>query len=355
MTIRRLLTNAALVACAVAAISPHSTLGQETTPPSAAPPGAAAPGTPSRGRFEPTAREPSKFTVIALKYAKATQAVEVLSNLFVASGRGFGAAGQPETIIADPRTNSLVVRAPDDVLQQVIEIVKQLDAPQEAQQLQVFELRHTPASEVHNALQGVVGADVKIAVDAVGNRVIVQGDADTLEVIEALLTRIDQPPPEREPADAPPPAAEDVQVRLVWLVAGLKDSPAAPPPADLENVVQELEKMGVTGLKTAAQVFVKTVPATQFSVSGSAILDQSCSLEVSGIYARRRSGSGPVGAPAARDDKAAAPAVLEISVKASPHLADLQTTITAPEGHSVVLGVSPVGELTSVFVVQMRR
>jgi hypothetical protein len=297
--------------------------------------------------------------VIALKYAKATQAVEVLSNLFVASGRGFGAAGQPETIIADPRTNSLVVRAPDDVLQQVIEIVKQLDAPQQAHALQVFELRHTPASEMHNALQQVAGADVKIAVDAVGNRVIVQGDADTLQVIEALLMRIDQPPPDKEPADEPPPAAEDVQVRLVWLVAGLTDAPAGPPPADLENVVKELEKMGVTGLKTAAQVFIKTVPATPFNVSGSAVLDQSCSLEVSGMYAPRRPGS-PRAAPGAGEGKGAAPpAVLQISVKANPYqgqpLADLQTTITAPEGHSVVLGVSPVGELTSVFVVQMRR
>ena len=36
-------------------------------------------------------------------------------------------------------------------------------------------------------------------------------------------------------------------------------------------------------------------------------------------------------------------------------LADLRTTITAPEGDSVVLGVSPVGALTSVFVVQLRR
>jgi hypothetical protein len=56
------------------------------------------------------------------------------------------------------------------------------------------------------------------------------------------------------------------------------------------------------------------------------------------------------------------PTLLEINVRAhgsaglmNPTLADLQTTITAPEGHSVVLGVSPVGALTSVFVVQLRR
>ena len=61
----------------------------------------------------------------------------------------------------------------------------------------------------------------------------------------------------------------------------------------------------------------------------------------------------------ARDVELALKQILEINLRATgemnERLADLQTTITAPDGHSVVLGVSPVGPLTSVFVVQVRR
>jgi hypothetical protein len=299
--------------------------------------------------------------VIPLKYANATEVVNVLGAMVVAS-RQFGPPGrQPEMVLADARTNSLVVRAPEDVLQQITEIVKTLDveAPRQTQ-LKVFELLHAPAADMRTALQEVAGSSVKIAVDAVGNRVLAQGDAESLEIIEALLMRLDQPPPKPAGDEASAAPAEDVQVRLVWLVAGLKDSAAAPPPEDLANVIQELEKMGVEGLKTAAQVFVKTVSATPFQVSGAAMLNEPCSLEVTGSFARKRSATGSLSQGQRRPNTSnTPPAVLEISVSATSeqgqHLANLQTTITAPEGHSVVLGVSPVGELTSVFVVQVRR
>jgi hypothetical protein len=352
MKSHRLLFVPALLA-AIMLFAGHDAPGQETPPASV--------------RREASTREPSRFMVVPLKQADATEVVHVLGNLFVGGGRGgFSGPLQLETIIADPRTNSLVIRAPEEVLQQVIEIVKQLDAPQQAREIKIFQLRHTLASDVSNALGAIGGGSIRIAVDAVGNRVIAQGDAATLDTVEALLIRLDEPPKVEEKAPAPP-AEEDVQVRLVWLVAGLKDSPLADPPADLKNVVEELEKMGVVGLKTAAQVFVKSVPGKPFTVRGSAMLNDPCSLEVSGTFARGRSPSGVaagvfgggVGGEAA---EAAPSAVLEISVKAIPSapyqgksLADLQTSITAPEGHSVVLGVSPVGELTSVFVVQLRR
>jgi hypothetical protein len=246
-------------------------------------------------------------------------------------------------------------------LEQFEQVIQTLDQPQPARQLKVFSLLHVPAEGTREALMQVAGADVKLAFDAAGNRVIVQGNPEALQVVEALLLRLDEPPAQRAEEPQPAAAAEDVQVRIVWLVAGLKNAEAAEPPKDLENVVAELEKMGVAHLKTAAQVFVKSVPSMPFNVSGSAMLDEPCELEVSGSLKAPRRAFSNDNPSAARSQRNASqePTLLEISVRAhgapDQRLADLQTTITAPEGHSVVLGVSPVGTLTSVFVVQLRR
>jgi hypothetical protein len=85
-----------------------------------------------------------------------------------------------------------------------------------------------------------------------------------------------------------------------------------------------------------------------------------CNLHVSGTC--RRPAAKPVH-PALKPPRGAPPQkqplLLQISIQARTEqggdLANLETTITAPEEHSVVLGVSPVGSLTSVFVVQIRR
>lgn len=300
-----------------------------------------------------------RFSLIRLKHATASDMAEVVRNLVNDPrrfGNGFGGVVQLEMVLADHRTNSLVVKATDKVFRQIVEIVKELDVPQLVPETQIFELRNSRATELHNALMQVAGDQLKIAVDATSNRLIAQGDAVKMESFRALLSRLDEPASQAESA---PLQNKDIQVRLVWLVAGLEDSALAPPPPNLDKVVQELEKMGVAGLRTGAQLFVKTVPGTPFVVSGSAKLHERCSLEVTGTFGAKRpepSYFNTVPSPGAKAN--AEPLTLQVSINAhsmQENLASLQTTITSPEGHSVVLGVSPAGELTSVFVVQLRR
>jgi hypothetical protein len=314
----------------------------------------------SRFRSAQRTVEFTKFSVFPLKYANAQEVEVVLRNLFTDRNRGGFPGSTTESVIADPRTNSLIVRAPEEIVQQFEQVIKTLDQPQPARPLKIFTLLHVSAEATREALMQVGGADLKLAFDGAGNRVIAQGDPETLEMVEALLLRLDEPPAQPAQEVQSPEAAEDVQVRIVWLVAGLKDAAAADPPRDLQNVVEELEKMGVTNLKTAAQVFVKSVPSMPFNVSGSAMLDEPCELEVGGSLTKRRSSPAKDSASSPQHVKPApAQTLLEINVRArgamDQRLADLQTTITAPEGHSVVLGVSPVGSLTSIFVVQLRR
>jgi hypothetical protein len=339
--------------------APQPQQTQQAQPPQQAPQAQQPRQSQRTGTFEGARSEPTLFRVFPLQYSQASEVENVLRNLLTGERRGgFPGSVTPESVIADVRTNSLIVRGTEEVLQSVSDIVKSLDRPgDDQQQLKVFTLLHVNAESALAVLTSLVGAKAKLALDGASNRVIVQGDPVTLAMVEALLLRLDEPPAER--ADEPPqePQASDVQVRVVWLVAGLSD------PTDLENVVKELEGMGVSGLKTAAQVFVKTIENTSFGSSGSAVLEQLCHLEVSGTC-RQRSAPGqggiaaPTGAPT-RGKTPPRPMLLEITLQARDHdgneMADLQTTIAAPAGHSVVLGVSPVGPLTSVFVVQLRR
>ncbi len=306
----------------------------------------------------------TEFRVFPLKHTSASEAAIVLGQLLRSGpggGRGFGGGFMPgaeETIIADSRTNSLIVRAVPAVLEQVASLIETLDQPQPTQ-VRVFTLQHIATAGTQETLARMLGDRVRIAVDEVGNRVIAHGNAEQLDVVEALLMKLDESPAEQ--AEAPPAAApQDFQVRVVWLVAGLNQPEAAAPPPDLENVVKELEKMGVTGLETGAQVFVKTIEGEQFSVRGMAAIDGPCNLQVSGTCRRPTAKSvHPALKPPRSAPPQKQPLLLQISIQARTEqgddLANLETTITAPEEHSVVLGVSPVGSLTSVFVVQIRR
>ncbi|MBW3600037.1 MAG: hypothetical protein KY475_22540 [Planctomycetes bacterium] len=305
------------------------------------------------------AAAPTQFSIFPLQHAAAEEAAVVLRDLLRDPRQAlvFGAA---ETVTADPRTNSLIVRGTDEVLKQVADIIKVLDQPDRADdaEIKVFALKNIAADAPLQKLLSelVADPDVKIAVEPVTNTVLAHGRPGALATIEALLLRLDEAPEQAPPAEHR--TAEDVQVRVVWLTTG---DGGEPPPRDLNNVVEELEKMGIIGLRTVAQMFVKTAEGGgAFSATGSAALavEQTAEVQVSGQLTRKQAGfwggAGGRGAPPEE------PLLLQIDIQAreqenNERLADINTTITAPEGHSVVLGVTPVGAMTSVFVVQLRK
>lgn len=67
------------------------------------------------------------FQMVALKFASAEETARVLNDFFVKKS---AANHQPEPsirIVADPRTNSLLVQAPVEQLPQVLDLVAKLD------------------------------------------------------------------------------------------------------------------------------------------------------------------------------------------------------------------------------------
>lgn len=167
------------------------------------------------------------------------------------------------------------------------------------------------------------------------------------EPVSTQLEILDPEPPHE--------LAGDLQIRLVWLVGGLADDAAAVPPADLESVTRELEKMGVTNLTMAAQLVVNVTEGEKFSVSGTAKVNEPCSLQAAGLLGRTSLEQPPAGISA--DESWLR---LEISARVTggeqrQPLCTLQTTVKAPIGQSVVLGITPVQSKPSVFVLQLRR
>jgi hypothetical protein len=224
---------------------------------------------------------------------------------------------------------------------------------------------------VEEALKAAIGLNptARLAVDRQRKTVILSADQLTIAKVEALLARLEDVQREQREPEAVP---TELQVRIVWLVSGLKapedpelKSAAAPkPPDDLKDVVAELAKLGIDKPRLAAQTVINTIPNTQFTTQGSAVLDTPCQVSFTGMV------SGKKEAPALQ---IAIQATREIPQRAggggfqgggfqggrvgmsSAQICNLQTTITTPLGHAVVLGVTPTETMTSVFVVQVLR
>ena len=219
---------------------------------------------------------------------------------------------------------------------------------------QVLALRHAqPGDELRQALELAISDGGEFAVDASRNLVIVKGTDADIHNVEALLETLDQPTP---PAAATPPTA--LRIRVIWLMSGLQRE-APDPPADVADAVEELERIGVTDLRLAAQAVVQTTgDRGEFEIGCAPMLDNPCELEIAGrvtqkadqpanldVKIRGTERIPPAEPPAGRPG--AYPAGQARSV------CDLETTVIAPLNHKVVLCATPIDTATSVLIVQV--
>jgi hypothetical protein len=285
-----------------------------------------------------------EFQVIRLKHASAVDCAQVLSDVV-------GAGPQHVRIVAEPVTNSLLVAGTPGQLATITQLIPKLDieAPgseKPSAKMAVFTLQHvkadnTLAEALRLVLRSPHGA---FSLNPGMNQVAVRADPKILEEVERLLRQLDDQA--RGQASLPTP---EVQVRVVWLASGLPKG-APKPPADLKDVVDELAKIDVDDLRLVSQSVVKTMIETQFTLAGSGMLDAPCELSIQGSVSIRD-----------RDQP-----TLQIQIDATRQTVDpkvgtakvmpvcrVSTNILAPPGQSIVLGVTPSENLTSVFIVQL--
>jgi len=274
----------------------------------------------------------ANFHIIQLKHVKAEDAIGMLRQLF---------NKDTANLVSDARTNAILVSAPDEAIVGIREVLKKIDVDSDAgpMPLQVVQLRSIePDKALEEALGLIIkaGGNANFAIDRPRKQVVISGDKPTIDAATALLARLDQ--------GMPGQVEEDVQVRVVWLVNESKhDEGTQPIPDDLKEVIPSLSKLGIAHPHLAAQTLVNVTPNFQFQAKGIARLSGPCKFSVSGRYSTKKE------APS-----------LEITIwatsdvqKAEHEICDLQTEISAPPGHLVVLGVTPTDTTTSVFVVQV--
>lgn len=92
--------------------------------------------------------------------------------------------------VADERTNSVIVNAPQNLLPAIEEIIARLDADQGAL-TRYFQLERADAMEAAEILRGLFGANLTIVGDARTNTVLVRAPTDFLIQIAEAIGRLD--------------------------------------------------------------------------------------------------------------------------------------------------------------------
>ena len=148
--------------------------------------------------------------IIKLKYGVATDVVEMLKTLEKSrAGEGADANDEP-TLVADKRTNSVVVTADELSIERIKGLIDYLDIPlEQSGNVRVMYLEYADATEVAEVLTRVMqnlsrlddeatgrnrsanASKSTIEADAGTNSLIITADTDEMAALEAVIARLD--------------------------------------------------------------------------------------------------------------------------------------------------------------------
>jgi type II secretory pathway component GspD/PulD (secretin) len=156
-----------------------------------------------------------RVRLIPLKYADARVISSTLGNLFeqrYAAIRTADLQRNKPVILADTRSNSLLVAASQEDNRTLDELLERLDAKQENPSLvlTVLPLKHNDAGKVSTALESLFAArlraqslpgqtplpseQIKIEPDSLNNALVVSASKENIDLMKGLLEKLDQEP-----------------------------------------------------------------------------------------------------------------------------------------------------------------
>lgn len=290
---------------------------------------------------------------VPLQDVQAVDLVDVLSRLKLLNER--------VAVAHVPENNALILAGDSEDVLDLQKVILQLAetitaladrrTPKQAPAVKAFSLKHLKA---HDAYQEVIRLydplKRKVATDTQRNRLLAHGDQETLQQVAALLEIIDVPAATAE-------GSENLQVRVVWLVSkGLADDGGKAPPEDLAAVITALkQKAGVGELAMAAQAIVNINAAgSSFIANGTAELQLGRALfQAQGHLMDRNEDAARVEASLTVELEGTRPSERAGHPGVVRPLTSLQTTITARSGQAIVLGMTPIDSMESIFVIQL--
>src|SRR5439155_16854415 len=132
----------------------------------------------------------NEFQIFPLKYTRAQETWNLLQNFLTSGPRD-----TTFRLVADERTNAILVSAPAAEMPRVKELIAKLDTPQSdggAAKLTVFPLRHVqPDKSLEQALRLLFTAGGNFSLDPQRKSVMVYADNKTTDTVAALLERLE--------------------------------------------------------------------------------------------------------------------------------------------------------------------
>lgn len=154
-----------------------------------------------------------EISVIPLEYANAIPLAKSLNSVFERRAVKQKRTAGPQTvtkIVADERTNSLVVVSSEDNAAKIRKLVKLLDkeAPRGQGDIHVFYLQHANAEDLTKVLTAIpskktaeknkgkapiLSKDIRIVADQATNSLVIMADQDDYLVLEEVIQKLDIP------------------------------------------------------------------------------------------------------------------------------------------------------------------
>jgi len=295
-------------------------------------------------------QSPGHFVAFRLNHLTAHTAYETLENILERDAK----------MSVDQENNSLLVFGSEDVLKRVKEILKVLDVPSRnvkkansnEELIRVFDVRdiqNTRGGMIEQSLRLILPND-DFALDMERGLMIARLTSEQAGHVESIVRVISDADKQQQTAPV------TTKLRVVWLVGGLPEEVASET-ADaarlLPDVSLELANLGEKELRVAGQMLLNLTgeASRQFRAQGSVTLDSPATLSIDGhVHNKQRELVDlQIRIKASRD----VPVANSGGRTTSELLSEIQTQISAPKGHAVVLGVTPFKSLTSVFVVEL--
>jgi len=147
---------------------------------------------------------PLTTEMIKLKYSIAQDVVNILTQIIPSIPRVAVSPQQQPKVIAEPRTNSIIIVAQPDDIEYLKKVIEKVDVQEERGEVNVVYLKYAKAEEVSSILQNIVGgglrqqpgpqvvqAPVRIAADKSTNSLIIIASPPDFEKIKDIISKID--------------------------------------------------------------------------------------------------------------------------------------------------------------------
>jgi len=146
--------------------------------------------------------------IVKLKYASATEIVRLVNSLIKEDGKSGVSSVLTPKVVADERTNAVVVSGEPKSRQRVLQLVRQLDRDQETQgNTRVFYLKYAKAKDLAAVLGGVsksvegekqqakgatsAKSNLSIDADEQTNALVITAEPDVMGELEKVIARLD--------------------------------------------------------------------------------------------------------------------------------------------------------------------